>query len=85
MTDFQLEPSVPVGEIPQRVIDELRTCRRTAKDYAQAFGDACKQQAEKFGVAPSALRKFVVALEDDGIEKLSKEAEDIERLIGAEE
>lgn len=85
MTDeFQLEPSTPVNEIPQRVIEELRAARRTAKDYAQAFSDACKGQAEKYSIAPGALRKFVCALEDDTLGNLEQEAADIERLIGAE-
>jgi len=82
--DFNLEPSLPLGEIPQRVIDELRTAKRIANDYSKAFGDACKAQAEKHGLQPSALRRFVCALEADTLADLEKEAADVEKLIGAE-
>jgi len=82
--EFQLEPPIPPGEISQRVIEELRQAKRIANDYSKAFGDACKAQAEKHGIAPSALRRFVCALEADTLGDLEKEAADVERLIGAE-
>ena len=82
--DFTLSPPPLPGEVPQSVIAELRECRKRAADFSQAFSEACKMQAEKYGVAPSALRRFVCALEGDSIDKLTKEAEDIERLVGAE-
>lgn len=83
--DFTLEPPVHPGTVPQRVLDELRVARRQAKDFGQAFTDACRAQAEKFGVSPSALRRFVCALEGDTLADLSKEAEDIERLVSQED
>lgn len=80
--DFNLEPSLPQGEIPDAVISELRECRRRAHDFAQAFSDAVKSQAQKYQIVPAALRRYVVALEDDSTEKVAKEVADIERLIG---
>ena len=82
--EFELEPSVPPGEIPQATIDELRECRRRAKDFAQAFSEAVKAQAEKYGIAPGALRKYVCALEDDTVERVADETADLERLLGVE-
>lgn len=85
MTDeFALEPSVPRGEIPERVIGELRTARRTAKDYARAYSDAAKAQAGKYGVNERALKRFIAALEDDKVGELDAEAQALERLIGTE-
>jgi hypothetical protein len=78
---FALEPSEP-GVVPERVIDELRKAYSTAKDYTGAFGDAVKQQAEKAGIAPAALRKYITALENDSLVDAAKEAQDLERLIG---
>ena len=80
--DFNLEPAPLAGEIPERVIDELRHARRVAKDYAQAYADAAKAQAEKHHIQPAALKKFIAALEEDTIEQALKEAADLEKLIG---
>ena len=82
--EFELEPSTPVGEIPDKIITELRECRRRAKDFAQAFSEAVKAQAEKYGIAPGALRKYVCALEDDTVERVADETADLERLLGVE-
>lgn len=82
--EFELEPSVPPGQIPASTVDELRECRRRAKDFAQAFSEAVKAQAEKYGIAPGALRKYVCALEDDSVEKVANETADLERLLGVE-
>ena len=83
MTDeFALEPTPPDGTIPERVIDELRHARRVAKDYATAYNDAAKAQAEMRKIKPSALKRFIAALEDDTLKDLSDELEDIEKLIG---
>lgn len=80
--EFALEPSVPQGEIPERVIDELRVARRAAVDYAQAFGDAIKASAAKHGINAVALRRYITALETDALDKAAKEAADLEKLIG---
>lgn len=79
---FALEPSAEPGHVPERVIDELRQARTTAKDYAQAFADAVKAQAEKYRVKPGALRRYVTALEADKLEELDAETDDLDRLIG---
>lgn len=77
---FQLEPETP-GEIPGRVIEELRQFRAVAKDHAQAFSDACKAQAEKHKIPAAALKRYIGALEDDTVEKLDDEARALERLL----
>ena len=78
---FELESPEP-GVVPDRVIDELRRCYREAKDYGAAFADALKKQAEKHAVVPSALRRYVAALEGDSLEEMEHELRDLERLIG---
>jgi len=82
--DFTLSSPPLPGEVPQSVIAELRECRKRAADFSQAFSESVRAQAEKYGVAPSALRRFVCALEGGDIDKLTREAEDIERLVAAE-
>lgn len=77
---FALEPIEP-GVVPPRVIEELRTAHRVASDYALAFNDACKAQAEKHKVAPKALRRYIAALEADKLKDAEKEADDLARLI----
>lgn len=78
---FDLEAPLTPGEVPQRVIDELRGACGTASDYALAFNDAVKAQAEKHKVAPKALRRFIVALEGDKVKAAEKEAEDLQSLV----
>lgn len=79
---FNLEPSTP-GTVPQGVVDELCRTKTIANDYAQAFGDAVKAQAEKHQVKPGALRRYISALVGDKIEEAEAEAEDLTRLIEA--
>lgn len=79
--DFNLEsPSAP-GHVPERVILELRQACATAADYAGAFSDACKAQAEKHGIKPNALKRYIKALESDKLADVDKEAEDLMSLI----
>ena len=80
--NFELEPSPPDGNIPERVIDELRQAYAIAKDHTQSYSDAAKAQAEKFKIKPGALKKYIAALENDSIDDLGDELHDIERLIG---
>ena len=83
--DFKLEPTEPeAGEIPEAVISELRHARAIAKDYAQGYSDACKAQAEKYKLKPSALKRYIAALEDDKVADLHTETNDLEKLIGIE-
>ena len=79
---FALEPSEP-GHVPDRVINELRNARATAKDYATAFNDCVKAQAEKYSVKPGALKRYIVALEEDKLEEVDAETDDLARLIGS--
>jgi hypothetical protein len=78
---FELESPEP-GVMPPRVIDELRRAYREATDYAAAFGDAIKAQAEKHTINAKALRRYIAALEDDKLDEAAKEAADLEKLIG---
>lgn len=78
---FELEPSAPQGEIPRRIVDELIECRRIAKDYAQSYADAVKNQAEKHGIPVGALKRYVAALADDKVEEASIETEALEKLL----
>ena len=77
---FALEPSD--GNIPPRVIEELRGAYAIAKDYAQSYSDAAKAQAEKFKLKPGALKKYIAALENDSTDDLRDEMTDLEKLIG---
>jgi hypothetical protein len=78
---FALEPSEP-GVVPERVIDELRQFYRVAKDHTGALADAVKAQAEKHSIRPTALRRYIAALENDSLDDAAKEAADLEKLIG---
>lgn len=78
---FDLETITP-GIVPQRVIDALCDARTTAKDYAEAYNGAIVAQAEKYKIQPGALKRFINAKEADALEKLDKETDDLERLIG---
>lgn len=69
------------GEIPERVIDELRECCHQAMDYAGAFSDACKAQAEKYKIKPGALKRFIKALEGDKLADVEDETDDLATLI----
>ena len=78
--DFALEPSEH-GTVPERIISELRSGRARAKDATQAYSDACKAQAERYGIKPAALKRYIAALEDDKVDEAAAEAADLERLI----
>jgi hypothetical protein len=69
------------GEIPERVIEELRECCHQAMDYAGAFADAVKAQAEKYKVKPKALRRYITALYADKVGEVEKENDDLATLI----
>jgi hypothetical protein len=79
---FDLEPSLPQGHIPQRVVDELVNVRTIAKDYAQSYSDAVKQQAERFGIPVGALKRYVTAIADDKVQDARTEVDALERLLG---
>lgn len=77
---FELTPYEP-GTVPPATMDELRHAYRVARDFATAYGDAVKAQAEKAQIKPRALRRYIAALEDDKLDEAAKEASDLERLI----
>ena len=69
-------------EISEAVIDELVQAKTIAKDYAQAFSDAVKAQAEKHGLKVGALKKYVAAREADKLKDVGEEAAELLDLIG---
>lgn len=69
------------GEIPERVIVELRAACHTAANYSAAFTDACKHQAEKYKIKPGALKRYVKALEGDKLDDVEAETDDLAALI----
>lgn len=78
---FELESPTMAGAIAEPVLAELRRCYREAKDYAAAYGDAVKAQAEKHQLSARALRRYIAAIEGDKMDEARAEAEDLERLI----
>jgi hypothetical protein len=68
-------------KLPQSVIDDLVEQRANAKAHADAFGEAVKAQAEKYGAKPSALKKYVCALESDSVDKVQAEVDSLEVLL----
>lgn len=79
--DFNLEASDPAGLPPDAVIEELRGCRRTAKEAVKAYADALGAQAAKYKVKRPALKRYIAALEEDAIEEAEAEMNDLERLL----
>ena len=79
--EFQLEPPVEPGKVPDSVINELRTLRTRANDATTDFREAVKTQAEKHHLKPSSLRRYVVALGRDRVDDVLAEAREIESLV----
>lgn len=79
--EFQLEPSTPVGELPERVIDELVHVRTIAKDYASSYSEAVKTQAEKYKINVAALKRFIAAKCDDKLAEAQEEADALAKLL----
>lgn len=82
--EFSLESGSPPGEIPDRVVGELVFCRKEAKDYAGAYADAVKAQAEKHGIPVAALKRYIAALGDDKMQDARNEVDALEKLLAAE-
>jgi hypothetical protein len=78
---FNADMEAPPGAIPDRVIEELRACCHQAADFAGAFADACKAQAEKYQIKPGALKRYIKALEGDKLEDVEAETDDLAALI----
>lgn len=81
-TSATTEPPAAHEDIPERVLDELVHAKTAAKDYAAAFGDAVKKQAEKYGLKVAALRQYVAARESDKTEEKKAEVKDLADLLG---
>ena len=79
--DFALEPDVENGKLPERVVDELVHCRTIAKDYAQAYSDAAKAQAERYGIPVGAVKRYIAWLADDKMADGRNEVDALERLM----
>lgn len=82
---FELEPAPMPGDVPDRVVTELRHARRVAMDYSQACSDAIKEQAKKYNVNIAALRRYVYALEADNLESVDAEVVALRHLIEGKE
>ncbi len=67
--------------INKAVLEELVCARKIAQDYAAAFGDAIKHQAEIHRLKPAALRAYVCAMADDRVEDLAALADQLTALI----
>jgi hypothetical protein len=80
--EFKLEPPPKPGTIPPRVVDELRHVYRVAHDFAAAWSDAIKAQAEKHQIHPKALRRYIATLEGDKIRETAQESEQLLALLG---
>lgn len=78
---FDLEPGLPAGELPERVIDELMHARNVAKDYAQGYGEAVKAQAEKHQIPVGALKRYIAARCDDKLAEADAETSALAKLL----
>ena len=78
---FNADMDAAPGQIPERVIEELRAACHQAVDFAGAFSDACKAQAEKYKIKPGALKRYIKALEGDKLEDVEAETDDLQNLI----
>ncbi len=78
---FDADMEAAPGQIPERVIEELREACHQAADYSGAFADACKAQAEKYKIKPGALKRYIKALEGDKLEDVEAETDDLAALI----
>lgn len=80
--DTDLAGPIPKhGEVPQATIEELVAARVMASDYAKAFADAVKAQAERYKIKPGALRRYVCALAGDKVEDVERETDDLAALL----
>lgn len=70
----------------RRRLPELVEAYASAKDHAEALRDALKAVAEKHGIAPAVLRKFVASAADsERREKLVAQAEQMSLLLDLDE
>jgi hypothetical protein len=79
--EFNLEAPPTPGELPDRVMDELVHVRTVAKDYASAYSEAVKTQAEKYQINVAALKRFIAAKCDDKLAEAAEEADALAKLL----
>jgi hypothetical protein len=79
--EFALESEGRAGEVPARVIEELRNLRLEANEALASYRDAVKIQAGKHRLKASALRRYVQALASDKVEEARVEASQVVTLI----
>ena len=66
--------------IHTKTLHELEHACGRAKDMTSAFNEAVKAQAEKHGMDPQALGKFVRARVNDKMQKFEAEQDTMEQL-----
>lgn len=66
--------------IDAKTLDELEHACQRAKDMTAAFNEAIKAQAQKHGMDPQALGKFVRARVNDKMQKFEAEQDTMEQL-----
>lgn len=67
--------------ISQAVMRELERAGQEAKGYAEAYSEAVKAQAEKHGLEPAVLKKFINARITDKVGKFRREVEQGDQLL----
>jgi hypothetical protein len=78
---MELEADPKPGTVPPRVVTGLRIACEKANDHAEAFSEAVKAQAEKYNIAPGALRRYIKSLTKDRLADLRAETADVQHLI----
>ena len=76
-TQADIDPDMTAapGQVPDRVIEQLRLACRTATDYAQAFGEACAAQAVTDGPPADPIDRVLTLTAKAEIERLRAELE----------
>lgn len=81
MSDEQVDlQQIARNSIPRGVIDELERLREAQLAANEAFGEAVKEQAERYELDPQGLAKFIRARVSDKLEKLEAERDTVEQL-----
>lgn len=75
------DPSLSYQALTPAHLAELCELRAAQKGAAEMFTTAIAEQSEKSGIAKSALRRYICALEADRLEALDAEAADLSTLL----
>lgn len=70
-----------VDKLGPKQILQLIELRRLQKDATMEFGEAIKAGAKLGRIKPSALRKYIAALDDDKVDAVKTENLQVEMLI----